>query len=103
MLACEALNAAYSAYSTNKTLKEYSESVELLQSQLNRVNDEIAQCPAEDTRRLQGLMDIRSDLTEAISEALRDKIGPDVIPLEDAGWSMARAGMCGLLILVPPL
>ncbi len=58
-LVCEAINGAMTAYSVNHTYSQLTENTDLLRDQLMRVNEEISQCPAEDTRRLGELLRIR--------------------------------------------
>lgn len=100
-LACTAANAAFSVYSFNKTMKEF-DSTSMLQDQLQRVNAEIASCPTGDIRRLQGLMEIRNDLTGALTENLGNTAANNnMLGVGDVATAAAIEGFCGLLFFLP--
>ncbi|WP_303900980.1 RHS repeat domain-containing protein [Thiohalomonas denitrificans] len=50
--ACMAGDAAYQTYSFRETMKSLTESTDLIRDQLNRIDDEISNCPNGDTKRL---------------------------------------------------
>jgi RHS repeat-associated protein len=97
-LACQAINASLTLYSVNQTFNQLKESTEFLREQITEINTEISQCPAGDTRRLDGLLKIRADLVGALAEATAQNMP---MSMGDLGPGMVGAGVCGLLLLVP--
>ena len=97
-LVCETINAAYSVNSLNDTLDQLTESTELLRDQLDRVNNEIAQCPSSNISRLEGLNDIRNDLIGALGDNFA---AGTPMSLGDLGPGIMRAGACAILLVIP--
>jgi hypothetical protein len=79
-----------------------SNSLELLQSVLNRVNQEIDQCPSSNVKRRAELESIRSNLVRNLTKALQ---GPaqstNMLGIGDVGSMMILEGACSLLLIAP--
>lgn len=99
--ACTVVNAVYNAYSLHSTFKAY-DAVKPLQEQLNRVNNEIAQCSAKNTRRWVGLHRIRRDLIGDISNVTQRITRPQLdYGLGDVSSAAIAEGGCLLLLFAP--
>ena len=100
-VACEAANAAYSVYSFRQTMNELSSGTSLIRDQLSRVDHEISECPTSDVKRLGQLWEIRASLAKQLSDATKAGSPGPLAAIEDVGWGMVGAGICGLLLLAP--
>ncbi|MEW8052519.1 MAG: RHS repeat-associated core domain-containing protein [Candidatus Thiodiazotropha sp.] len=99
-LTCEAIVGATSVYSTLDSAEQLTESIEVLQDQLDRVNRAYDECSPTDLEKQAELDQIRKELEKAILDLTAQNM-----PLSDlsgAGPEMLGAGACGLLFFFNP-
>jgi hypothetical protein len=101
--ACTTANGVYQVYSFRQTMKEIdSNTLELLQSVLNRVNNELEQCPASNVKRRAELEAIRNNLAANMVKVLQ---GPaksaNMFGIGDIGSTLIGEGVCAALSIAP--
>ncbi|MES9894740.1 MAG: RHS repeat-associated core domain-containing protein [Candidatus Thiodiazotropha endolucinida] len=99
-LTCEAIVGATSVYSTLDSAEQLTESIEVLQDQLDRVNRAYDECSPTDLEKQAELDQIRKELEKAILDLTAQNM-----PLSDlsgVGPEMLGAGACGLLFFFNP-
>ncbi|MES9969102.1 MAG: RHS repeat-associated core domain-containing protein, partial [Candidatus Thiodiazotropha sp.] len=99
-LTCEAIVGATSVYSTLDSAEQLTESIEVLQDQLDRVNRAYDECSPTDLEKQAELDQIRRELEKAILDLTAQNM-----PLSDlsgAGPEMLGAGACGLMFFFNP-
>lgn len=98
---CTVANAAYTTYSFYSTMKQL-DSTRLAQDLLIRVNNEISQCPAGDTKRMEGLQEIKRDLVKILADPVaRAASDANRFGVGDVALAAAFEGFCGLLLFSP--
>jgi RHS repeat-associated protein len=101
--ACTVANGGYQVYSFRQTMKDLdTTSIELIQSILNRVNDEIGKCPMNNTKRLGDLMTIKNNLESQLLKALQKPAQTaNMFGIGDASQALAIEGACAVLMIAP--
>lgn len=99
---CTAFNAGLTIGSFFNTMNDL-DSTGLLQEQLIRVNEEIGECPASDTRRLEGLNQVRNDLIKDLTQSVGRTAADNntLFGLGTVGQAAIFEGACGLLLVAP--
>ena len=101
--ACTVANGGYQLYSFNQTMKDLdTNSIQLIQSVLNRVDDEIGKCPASNTKRLAELDAIKNNLVLNLAKALQRPVrSANMFGIGDAGPLLLFEGACTALLIAP--
>jgi hypothetical protein len=100
---CTALNGSYQAFKYWQASKDLKDNSAWIESQLVRINEEIAQCPSNNPDRYQELDKMRRDLAKRLADANKKTVlSENKIGLGDVGEASAIEGFCGILRVLPP-